>query len=59
MRSLVRQAEKQGFRVKRTRNGYMIFGKEGGMVTLHLTCSDHRAKRNAESELRKLGLRLK
>lgn len=52
---LVRQAEEQGLRVKRTKKGYVIYGKTAGMVTVHLTCSDHRAIKNSVAALRKIG----
>lgn len=53
-------AESQGFRVKRTKKGFMIFGKPGSgqMVTLHLTCSDWRAEKNAVNRLRRLGVKV-
>jgi len=55
---LVNLAERQGFRVRRTRKGFMVYAKirERGSVTLHLTCSDHRAIKNALTELRKIGV---
>lgn len=56
MDGLVSEAERQGFRIKRTKKGVTIYGKNGGMVTVHLTCTDHRAVRNAMSDMRKIGV---
>lgn len=55
---LVRTAERQGFRVKRTKKGVMIYGKRPGtgMVLLHFTCSDHRALKNSIAGLKRLGV---
>jgi len=57
-REMAEIAESQGFRVKRTKKGFMVLGKPGSgqMVTLHLTCSDWRAERNAVIRLRRLGV---
>jgi hypothetical protein len=58
MEDLVALAERQGFRVKRTKKGVLIYGKKPGtgMVLVHLTCSDHRAVKNAKSGLKRLGV---
>lgn len=55
---LVHRAQAQGFRIKRTKKGVKVLGKkpEDGAVTLHLTCSDWRAMRNAKANLRRLGV---
>lgn len=55
---LVRAAEEQGFRVKRTKKGAFIYGKSKGtgMVLVHMTCSDHRALKNTKAGLRRLGV---
>lgn len=54
---LPRAAEKQGFRTRRTRNGWVVYSNDGkGTAGFHLTPSDHRAYRNAVADLRKIGV---
>ena len=56
--NLIATAESQGFRVKRTKKGVFVYGKQPGtgMVLLHMTCSDHRAIKNSMGALRRLGV---
>lgn len=58
--TLVALASDQGFRVRRTKKGFMVYAKEVslGCVTLHLTDSDKRAIDNMRADLRKIGVRL-
>ena len=54
---LVRAAEAQGFRVKQTRKGWTVYGKDGtSTVGFHRTPTDCRAKANAKADLRKIGV---
>jgi hypothetical protein len=55
---LVAAAEKQGFRVKPTKKGWLIFGKTGTPVCLHRTPTCSRAKANAMADLKKIGVEL-
>ena len=64
--ALVGAAEGQGFRVRQTRNGWMVYAKIEpgrltvgaiGCVTVHRTPSDVRAVKNARAELRKIGVK--
>lgn len=60
MTALVRLAESQGFRVKTTRKGWVVYAKrrDGGTVWLHKTPSDWRAAKNIRAELRKIGVEI-
>lgn len=56
---VVAKVEKQGFRVKHTRKGIQIFERNGpGIMTVHLTCSDHRSLKNTIAILRRMGAEL-
>lgn len=58
-RALARLCEKQGFRVKVTRNGWVVYGKDGSTtVGFHRTPSDHRAERNLRADLKRMGVQL-
>lgn len=56
--SLVRAAEEQGWTVKATKSGWMLFppDKSKPGVLIHKTPSDHRWYRNAVTRLRRSGL---
>jgi hypothetical protein len=56
--AVVKAAEEQGFRVRTTKKGWMVFGPTGPPVTLHRTPSCSRAKANAEADLKKIGVQL-
>lgn len=52
-------AERQGYRVKATRKGWTVYGKDGQRtVGFHRTPSDHRAFKNIVAELRKIGVQV-
>lgn len=55
---LVAAAEAQGWRIKKTKTGWLLIPPDPSKpaVTLHRTPSDHRWDRNALSRLRKSGL---
>lgn len=56
---LAHTAERQGFRVRQTRAGWVVYGKDGkSTVGFHRTPSDHRAHRNAVADLRRIGVTL-
>lgn len=57
---LAAEAERQGFRVRRTRSGYVIYARrvEDGTVGFHRTGSDHRWVKNATADLRRIGVRV-
>jgi hypothetical protein len=61
VRKIVREAERQGFRVRPTKKGWIIYGRhEGqGCVVLHRTPSDQRGLKNSIADLRRLGFRWK
>jgi hypothetical protein len=61
VQKIVREAERQGFRIKPTKKGWMIYGRrEGqGCVVLHRTPSDQRGLKNSIADLRRLGFRWK
>lgn len=49
----------QGFRVRPTRSGYVVYAKDGERgrtVGWHLSPSDHRWLKNTISKLRKIGV---
>jgi hypothetical protein len=53
---LVRLAEKQGFKVKEKKSGWMVLTPNGqGAVMIHKTPSDHRALKNELARLRRYG----
>ena len=60
-RDLIAAAEAQGFRCVRKKKGVAVYGKrqEDGWVMIHLTCSDHRAMKNAMAHLKKIGVEFK
>lgn len=54
-----RLAEQQGYRVKATRKGWTVYGKDGvTRVGFHRTPSDHRASKNLVADLRKIGVQV-
>lgn len=57
---LAKVCEEQGFRVKRTKSGFVTYAQdpEGPTVGWHTTPSDWRWLRNTTAELRKIGVRL-
>jgi hypothetical protein len=57
-RDLVKDAEKQGFKIKEKKNGWMILTPNGqGSVMIHKTTSDHRGLRNERARLRRYGFK--
>ena len=58
IRVLVRKAEAQGFRTAFTKNGVMVYAKDGvRMVALHLTPNGgKRSIQNAKARLRGIGV---
>ena len=46
-----------GVGYKLTKNGVMIYGKEGQATVAHYTNSDHRAAKNLTAMLRRIGVR--
>lgn len=56
VKNLLKQAEKQNWRVKEKKKGWMLYSPDGNMkVMIHKTASDHHAFDNAVSEMRKGG----
>lgn len=57
-REVVREAQRQGFRVKDTKSGWLLFPNDKSLppVLVHKTPSDHRAWRNTLARLRRAGL---
>ena len=56
--ALVKEAEAQGFGIKKKKKGYMILTPNGqGSVMVHLTLSDHHGLDNAISRLKKYGFK--
>jgi hypothetical protein len=54
--NLIRKLREQGWRVEETRHGYMAYSPDRvTKVLLHKTPSDHRALKNALSELKRGG----
>lgn len=56
-KNLLKALDAQGWRVKRTKNGYMAYppDKSQDPVSIHLTYSDRRAWNNQTAELRRNG----
>lgn len=53
MKKLVKDLEKAGWVVERTKSGYLCKSPDGKkIVTMHHSCSEYRAGRNVLSELR-------
>lgn len=46
----------QGVRMKRTKNGLVIYGTEGRTAGTHMTPSDHRTYSNLVAALRRAGI---
>jgi hypothetical protein len=58
LKRLIREAEKQGWRVKPTTKGWMLYSPDGEwMETLHRTPSDWRSLQNTISRMRKHGFK--
>lgn len=56
---LAKAAEKQGFRVRRTRKGWVVYARDGvRTVGFHRMPTCHRAKDNAIADLRRIGVRV-
>ncbi|MBX6020411.1 type II toxin-antitoxin system HicA family toxin [Pseudomonas aeruginosa] len=54
LRALIEFALGEGWRVKRTRGGHLMFTKPGySTIYTSSTASDHRASRNARAQLRR------
>lgn len=54
MRQVLREAMK-ALPYRMSKSGVVFYGKDGGMVSIHLTTSDHRATENALARLRAIG----
>ena len=66
-RGRIREAEaladlvrRQGFLVRRTRNGYIAYAHkvESGTVRWHRTQSDYRSMKNTIADLRRIGVKV-
>jgi hypothetical protein len=58
VRTLVKQAEEQGFTVKEKKKGWLLLTPNGqGAVMIHKTPSDHRALKNELARLRRYGFK--
>lgn len=56
VKNLLKQAEKQNWRVKEKKKGWMLYSPDGvTKVMIHKTASDHHALDNAVSEMRRGG----
>jgi len=54
---LIKEAERQGFTVQRTKRGHLQFRRDGRVVaTAAGTASDHRSWKNTIADLRRAGL---
>lgn len=54
---IARAAEQQGYRTKRTRKGWVVYGKDGkSSVVFHATPSDCRAAKNLRADLKRIGV---
>ncbi len=58
-RKVIRRAERQGWRIKATKKGSMLFPPDGTkeIVTIHGTPSDHRAFNNFMTRMNASGYR--
>lgn len=58
IRQMVEAAEQQGFRVKETRKGWLVYPADTGVsgVLMHKTPSDPRGVKNARAMLRRIGV---
>ena len=57
---LIKAAKRQGWRVKKTKKGYLLFDPSGRyQVLVHTTHSDWRALRNSLSRMRQYGFKWK
>lgn len=60
LRGLLKEAEKQGWRVEATADGYQLYAPDrANIVTVHLTESDRRAFRNTIARMRRYGFEWK
>lgn len=60
VKELFEEADKQGWRRRDTKDGVQLFAPDGvGIVTVHLTETDHRALRNTIARMRKHGFQWK
>jgi hypothetical protein len=58
VQKVVRAAEKQGWRVRETKKGWMLYAPDGQhMETLHKTPSDWRSIRNTVARMRRHGFK--
>lgn len=57
LRTLLKELERQGGRVKETKKGFMVYPPDpkASPVAIHKTPSDHRAWNNMRAELRRSG----
>lgn len=56
---LARLVEAQGFRVRRTKSGYVVYAQDGRRTAgWHRTASDHRARKNLLADLRRIGVEI-
>lgn len=56
MAKLLLSVIRAGYRYKMTKSGVLFYGPEGGQVSTHLTCSDHRSVQNFRRDLRSIGI---
>lgn len=60
IKALLAEADKQGWRVNETKDGWQLFAPDGvNIVTIHGTPSDHRALANTVTRLRRYGFEWK
>ena len=60
VKEIVHEAKRQGWRVKQTAKGWILYDPTGRhMETLHKTPSDRRGLRNSISRMRRYGFRWK
>jgi 5-enolpyruvylshikimate-3-phosphate synthase len=57
MKSLIKALQRQGFRVKELKSGWIIYPQDRSLpgVTAHKTPSDHRAMLNLLAHLKRVG----
>lgn len=60
IKRLLEEADTQGWGQKRTKDGVQLLAPDGvGIVTVHLTESDHRSINNTIGRMRKYGFKWK
>lgn len=55
IKGILLEAASAGLKFRITKRGVMFYGRDGGMVTIHRTESDHRAERNTIARFRRIG----